>query len=257
MVQMAAPPLHQPAGDAAALGPANRSDAWRWVFTAAVAYLVGMVVALVMASAGASIAGTRGGAAALARLTSPPEWYVVVTFAGLWFGFGGAAWYVTRSGRRVGLRFARTDIWYVFAGIALQLAVGGAYDALGVGTSSKAEQQLLGYGTGWVFVLSAVLTIVFAPLFEELFFRGVLLRGLLAAWRRTIPRLSVAVAVVIDGTFFGLAHFGTDGWAELPGLATVGVVLAVLAVRTRRLGPSIMVHAGFNAVAVYTWWLTR
>lgn len=254
---MAAPSLHQPAEDAATLGPAIRADAWRWLFTAVAAYLAGMVVALGLQTAGASITGAKGGTAALARLTTPPEWYVVCGFVGLWSGFGGAAWLVTRSGRRVGLRFARTDIWFVFVGVALQLAIDLVYNLLGVGTSSKAEHQLLGSGTGWIYLLPAALTILGAPLFEELFFRGVVLRGLLAAWRSPVPAAGIVAAVVIDGTLFGLAHLGTDEWSQLPGLAMVGVVLAVLAIRTRRLGPSIMTHAAFNAVAVYAWWVTR
>ena len=48
------------------------------------------------------------------------------------------------------------------------------------------------------------------------------------------------------GVVFGLAHFET---LELLGLAAFGVVLSLLAIRFRRLGPCMFAHATFNLLA--------
>lgn len=90
-------------------------------------------------------------------------------------------------------------------------------------------------------VLFAVLA-VGAPLVEELFFRGLLLRSLLA-------RTWVPVAILGDAALFALAHFEL---VQFAGLAAFGVVLALLAWRTGRLAPCVSAHAAFNAVAVAT-----
>ncbi len=250
---MAAPSLHQPARDAS-LGPATRVEAWRWLLTASVCFLGGTVLSAALAAIGASIAGVRGGASRLAASSSPPDWYLVVTFAGLWSGFAVAAWLVTRYGRSIGLRLAPGDSRYVLLGIALQVAVNLAYLPVSSNQLAGPEHKLLP-GAGVGLVVPVILTVLGAPFFEELFFRGALLRGLMGALANN--RFGTVVAVVIDAIIFGVLHAGTDPWIELPGLAGVGVVLAVLAVRTRRLGPSIVTHASFNALTVFLYVSSR
>ena len=99
-------------------------------------------------------------------------------------------------------------------------------------------------------MLIALLTIFGAPFVEEVFFRGLLLRGLTgfassSDGRRR--RWALAGAVVVDGLLFGLAH---GEWVQLPGLAAFGIVLAVLTLRTGRLGMSIVAHCTFNGLAI-------
>ena len=81
-----------------------------------------------------------------------------------------------------------------------------------------------------------------APVIEELFFRGLLLRALKA-------RIGSVGAVIASGVLFGLAHFEP---LQLPVLALFGVVLGMVALRTGRLGPGICAHAAFNSLAVYS-----
>jgi membrane protease YdiL (CAAX protease family) len=57
----------------------------------------------------------------------------------------------------------------------------------------------------------------------------------------------VAVAVVVDGLLFGLAH---GEWVQLAGLALFGAALAAISSRTGRLGMNMVSHASFNLVAV-------
>jgi membrane protease YdiL (CAAX protease family) len=93
-------------------------------------------------------------------------------------------------------------------------------------------------GTVVLFFIGAV---IFAPLVEELLFRGVLLRGLL---RKFTP----AIAVLVSAVIFALVHYiGDPNTAPfLPALAGLGAVLAVAALRTGDLSMSIFIHAGFN-----------
>jgi membrane protease YdiL (CAAX protease family) len=257
---MAAPEMLQPAGSPAVLGPRDRADAWRWLTIALVGLVVGYVMVDVLSTIGAAIAGTKGGVNALAQESEPPVWFVMVGLAGVWCGFGMAAYLVTRTGGRLGLVIARWDSLYIFLGLALQLAIGIVYLPVHLSGGTNAVNRELGGGSGWLLVIPAILTIIGAPVVEELFFRGVLLRALLELCKTGAGRggrlVGVVVAVVLDGALFGLAHLGSgDLWAQLPALAAVGVVLAALAVKTRRLGPSIVTHAAFNASAVlwYAW----
>lgn len=83
-----------------------------------------------------------------------------------------------------------------------------------------------------------------APIVEELFFRGLVLRALR-------KRAGTVVAVIGSSVLFGLAHP-----QDLPGdalalvmisLAVLAALFAVLVVRFGRLGPAIVAHAVFNA----------
>ena len=94
-----------------------------------------------------------------------------------------------------------------------------------------------------VLVVTAVLI---APVIEELFFRGLLLRSLQR-------RFSAVAAVAISGLAFGLAHVVFD-WSGagpvLPALVALGMISGIFAVRTGNLSRSILLHAGFNLLAV-------
>lgn len=103
-------------------------------------------------------------------------------------------------------------------------------------------------------VLLAVAIVVLAPLFEELIFRGLLQSVLLAMLGKSHRWLVVLIAA----TLFTLTHIGpatfdasqTGGVSPhaLPALCVLGVILGYLYERTGSLWPSIVVHAGFNAL---------
>jgi membrane protease YdiL (CAAX protease family) len=87
----------------------------------------------------------------------------------------------------------------------------------------------------------AIIAISFAPLLEELFFRGfmypVLARRMGAAWAVTLTALP-----------FGLIHLPQYGWAWGAALVIVlvGVVCGVVRAVTRSVGASVLVHVGYN-----------
>ncbi len=86
----------------------------------------------------------------------------------------------------------------------------------------------------------AVMTIVLAPITEEVFFRG-LLQGALR------DRLGPIWALAIASVAFGISHFQ---WIQFPALLLVGVVNGLIVLRTGRLGAALWSHAAFNAVTV-------
>lgn len=76
---------------------------------------------------------------------------------------------------------------------------------------------------------------ILAPVFEEIFYRGLVLRSV-------EKRLGVNWGIAISSLAFGLSHMNL----AIPGLVVFGVVVAVVTVRSGRLGPAIAIHIGFN-----------
>jgi membrane protease YdiL (CAAX protease family) len=95
-------------------------------------------------------------------------------------------------------------------------------------------------------VLLFAITVIGAPIVEELFFRGFVQRAALA---RFAPgtRAGTALALLFTAVLFGLTHFQL---LQAPALIAFGLVLGGLAAVTRRLGASIVTHMAFNATTV-------
>ncbi|HEX9260528.1 MAG TPA: type II CAAX endopeptidase family protein [Acidimicrobiales bacterium] len=181
-----------------------------------------------------------------------PLWLVAVLQLPLWLGQIGALvvvsrWFGTGKPQRdYGLSFSAVDFVGLPIGLVAQLVfvpalywllspiidpdkVGEAAENL----TNKADDTL---GV----VLLVVLVVVGAPIVEELFFRGLVMRSFQA-------RYNDGLALFASAALFGLAHFNLY---TLPALALFGLVLGYCAQRTGRLGMSIMAHAGFNAATV-------
>ncbi|MDQ1467706.1 MAG: protease family protein [Actinomycetota bacterium] len=103
----------------------------------------------------------------------------------------------------------------------------------------------LEHARGAKLAVLAVTAVLIAPVVEELFFRGLLLRSL----QRRVP---APTAVAISALAFGLAHvvFDFGSGVVLPALVALGMISGILAVRTGNLSRSILLHAGFNLFAV-------
>lgn len=109
------------------------------------------------------------------------------------------------------------------------------YLIAGRGPVSAESEQLQDLSGGYL-ALVIVVVVVLAPLFEELFFRGLFYPAL----RR---RLAPASAVVLNGVIFGIIHFQP---LFIISLILVGVVLAYLYEKTDSLGAPIIAHALYN-----------
>jgi uncharacterized protein len=178
---------------------------------------------------------------------------------GLWTGMVGAVLLASRrkgAGRLAddfGFRIQWTDVGIGLAvAFAVQLFVLPVIalllqPLLGKPEVSGPVRDLIDQSQGPAYLGLVASVALGAPIVEELFFRGLLLRSL----QRRMPD---AVAIALSAVAFGLAHGST-----LPADAVVlvvvsltvfGAVLATLAIRTGRLGPGIIAHAVFNLFTV-------
>jgi membrane protease YdiL (CAAX protease family) len=174
---------------------------------------------------------------------------------GLWTGMVGTAVVAShkkgagRLSEDFGFRARWSDLGLgVLVAVAVQILVLPAIafllrPLLGEPEVSGPVQDLLDKSRGVAYLGLILSVAVGAPLVEELFFRGLLLRSL----QRRMPDWA---AVVLSAGAFGLAH-----GSALPvdavvlvmiSLTVFGAILAMLAIRTGRLGPSIVTHAVFN-----------
>lgn len=242
--------------------PVNRSQAWRWLFYALVGFLAGQVVAGIFGIIAGDIAGKSAAQMTVISASSvPPEWYVVSTLIGLWFGFLGAPWLASRTqGTRrflvdLGVRFRPIDLIGLVVGAGSQLVIALLYLPFqhDITNYNGPTHKLTGSSHGGGFLLIALVTVVLVPFMEEIFFRGLLFKSLVrlfaptASAATTSRRVGVVLAVIADGLLFGLAH---GEWVQLAGLALFGIVLASMSYRTGRLGMNVLAHASFNFVAI-------
>lgn len=189
-----------------------------------------------------------------------PIWATGLLQIPLWMGFGGAVWYAAeRKGHGLaadfGFSFQALDAPVgLVAGIACQLVVlpllywpvlrvlGRSADEL-----SEPAERLAGRaeGTAGWFVLAAMVVVV-APLIEELFYRGLLLRAMTKRGWSPWP------AVLASAALFAAMHFQP---LQFIGLFVFGLVLGLLAQLYGRLGPAIWAHVGFNGTTVVALYL--
>ena len=175
----------------------------------------------------------------------------------LWAGMVGAILLARREGLRWVRDLALSMRWFdvpagVAIGVALQLVVVPLlyvpiFEIFGDQDLSEAARALIGSADGWIDNVAAIVMVVIgAPLVEELFFRGFLHRAL-AEQLGGRGRAGVAVALCASSLIFAMAHFQV---LQAPALFVVGLVTAGLLQFTRRLGPAIWAHVGFNATTV-------
>jgi uncharacterized protein len=231
----------------------------RWgLGEAAAAFVAGTVLAVVLAGVVQAATGYRPGPG-----KSVPLSINAASLVGLWAGLGGGAVFASRrrgSGTLAGdfgfsLRWPADLGLGVVAGLAstyvlvplLYLPFEQIFPSIRDGLNKPAKQDTAGVHGGLGITVLFLLLAVGAPIVEELFFRGLLQRSL-------ARRFSPLVAIAGSAALFGLAHFEL---LQLPALVLFGIVLAVLADRTGRLGPGIVAHVTFNAATVLTLTLHR
>jgi uncharacterized protein len=175
-------------------------------------------------------------------------------FAGQFISYGIATWLFCR--RRATGSLRRDLGWFVRPADWWALPLGTAC-AIGFGIVVAPLQHLvdqsqsvvddLNDSSGAKLAVIAIAAGLLAPLFEELVFRGLLLRGLQ-------NYMSDNWAIGTSATIFGCVHFlggnALGTLAVLPALIGLGVVSGVLAVRSGNLSRSILLHMGFNLLAV-------
>lgn len=176
--------------------------------------------------------------------------------ATVWLVLLGACWLAARRSsegllRRYGFRLVPVDL---AVGLAAAFAARVVATAVTVVLLLLFGRELVGSNVGGIVRLRSdrsallafwVLATVGAPLVEELFYRGLLLRALQA-------RLATPMAVGAQAALFALAHsnpvYGLRNVGVVLQVLVFGIIAGMLAVHFRRLGPSIAAHAINNAV---------
>lgn len=159
-----------------------------------------------------------------------------------------------------GLRFRWVDL---AIGLGLGVALRIAYlfiAAVVIGASGHVPERgnfEVPAAPLWVILNAVVLVVFVAPLVEELFFRGLVLR----ATRNRVLRhggsatRAAVLGVAVSGLGFALLHLyeSPDGiFLIILGINTllVGLANGVITVATGRLGGAIVTHAVFNGIGV-------
>ncbi len=182
-----------------------------------------------------------------------PLWAVALLQIPLWAVLAGVPiWVTSRKGRGslradFGFAFRPVDIGIgLVAGFGGQVVIGLAlipvYDLLGIDRDDVGETaRSLGdrVHDPLSFVSLFIVAVLAAAVLEELFYRGLVLGALRKRW-------GDGIAITASAVIFGLMHFQP---VDTIALGLFGAILAWLAVRYGRLGPSICAHLAFNLTA--------
>ena len=107
--------------------------------------------------------------------------------------------------------------------------------------SNCAEQIPSGVrSTRWLLALASLVVIAFAPVCEELFFRGFVFPGLAKAW-------GVGIAVVVSALLFSSAHLDYKSFIPIAG---VGMVFAFCYWRSGNILSTMTAHCAFNSTSI-------
>jgi len=166
---------------------------------------------------------------------------------------GGVAYAMTAGKyggglRRLGMRMpdGRTFAWALAAFVgALVVAYlyGAIIEVFGIDQlkSDCAEQIPAGVRhTRWLLALAALVVVAFAPLFEEMFFRGFVFTGIARVW-------GLAAAIVASALLFSAAHLDYKSFIPIAG---VGMVFAYAYWRSGTIFTTMMAHCAFNSVSI-------
>jgi membrane protease YdiL (CAAX protease family) len=155
--------------------------------------------------------------------------------------------------REIGIGVASGAILYLVVAFGVASAVSWLLERLfnqPIVTPNQISPDLSTAGEA----LAAFLAVVVVPPAEELFFRGVLFRGLR-------DRRGFAVAAAVSAGAFGLAHWTGEWHGALVlvfSMMVTGFCLALLYDRRKNLVANIAAHCTFNIIGVILiFWLPR
>lgn len=130
------------------------------------------------------------------------------------------------------------------------------------------SEQIMDQQGIWFIIMGIVVASICAPFFEELFFRGLVMQSLIRTFGRIrtkskrnpgqagwFYRNRVWLGMVISSALFGIMHFQGDAssvfhWIVVIQTGLIGLVLAFVVMKTKRLGLAIWTHVFFNLSGV-------
>ena len=180
-----------------------------------------------------------------------PLWTLPAGQIGLWGGFALVAVVAgtfrgTGMRRDFGLSMKASDVpvgllFGVFAQFVVVLLIYAPFQQFFDFDVSEAARQITDrVATPGDIAIVMLGVVVGAPIFEELFFRGLTLRAFERKW-------GAVAGVLASSAIFGAVHLQL---LQFPALMAFGIIAALLVKRYKRLGPAIWAHVGFNLTAV-------
>jgi membrane protease YdiL (CAAX protease family) len=128
---------------------------------------------------------------------------------------------------------------FLLAGMALSFALQGVAHVLPMPKELPMDRFFRTPGEAWALSLFGV---TFAPLLEELFFRGFFYPVL-------ARRFGIGIAVVVTAASFGLIHAPQLGraWGPVLVIFMVGLALTIARALNKSVAASLLMHVAYNA----------
>jgi uncharacterized protein len=190
------------------------------------------------------------------KVLKPGIWPTLLQFPPLWIMLLGGIFLACRHRKEsivtfLTLSMKPIDALWLLGGVALQVVVGLPYRWLNVDTeklAKPAKDLVKGTGGGAVAFFGLAIAVgLIAPIVEECFYRGFIARSIVRLFPAFRTWSTTLIAAGLSGIWFGLIHLQP---LQFPALVAVGIVCAIVALRTGRLGPALFVHMGFNLITV-------
>jgi uncharacterized protein len=150
------------------------------------------------------------------------------------------------TARQSGLPFATSVRWnwpanplpYLIGGVGLAIVLQAVAHFVPMPKELPIDRFFRTPAEAWVLSLFGI---TFAPLLEELFFRGFLYPVL-------VRRLGVIFAVLLTSIGFGLLHAQQLGraWGPVLVVFLVGLALTITRAVTKSVAPGVLMHIGYN-----------
>lgn len=218
-------------------------------------------------------------------LTTSPTFILVNAIAGymVWVGAMFFTTYTRGKGsfvKEYWFSFKKKDfLWgplIAIAALALVLGVNFLINLAGLSPEGNSNWIKELEGPGLWLVAVGMVTLL-GPFCEELFFRGYVLQSVINGREKALKRAEIigsnlvikltawsynaryVLSVIISSLIFGLMHFQTD--SVLNAVVTVsitgllGVVFAIMVLKTKRLGMSIVAHIVYNGCNMLLFFL--
>ena len=188
---------------------------------------------------------THGGSTVLEGMSLPLVYVPVLLLAGRRLlapaGLGFVSGFGLRPAEGGWPALWRAAAILAAAGIAIDIALGLISEAAGVPSHwTEWFDEDLAWGSGGVLVASLLGTVVFAPVLEEIVFRG-LLYGTFRRWMGWPMAALLSAAIFAGAHGYGVAGFGS--------VFASGVMWAIGYEKTRSLLPGMAAHAANNVSA--------
>jgi membrane protease YdiL (CAAX protease family) len=192
---------------------------------------------------------------AVSEILGGDELSLVLALTGQYLGHLLVLWLLSRRKDHPDLGFAieGRDVGYLGLGLVLQLALAVLFLPLSslLFPDGESAQQvgtaISGLETTSARVAAMVTAVVLAPVTEELIFRGVLLKAIEQGGRRTIMVVTSLVFAAFHLLGLDPSRMFQAAAVVLPQLFIVGLALAWVTLRSKRLGPAIFIHSGLVA----------